>query len=74
MKAPPYYGWYVNGELVQLVEQRIVYPHVRGSSPLLIAKFNADLAHLVERLPCKQGVAGSSPAISTKLLTLKWRK
>ena len=33
-------------------------------------RFNAGLAQLVERLPCKQDVAGSSPATGTSFMPL----
>ena len=36
-------------------------------SPILHQNFIADLAHLVEQLPCKEKVVGSSPAIGTRL-------
>ena len=37
-----------------------------GSSPIRIAIFSADLAHLVERDLAKVEVAGSSPVIRSK--------
>jgi hypothetical protein len=36
-------------------------------SAILHQSFIADLAHLVEQLPCKEKVVGSSPAIGTRL-------
>lgn len=56
------------GDLAQMVEQWIVSPQVRGSIPLVVArKFNAGLAHLVERLICNQGVVSSILAAGTNL-------
>ncbi len=31
----------------------------------LVGRINADVAQLVEQLPCKQQVAGSSPIVSS---------
>lgn len=36
-----------------------------GSSPTAGAKYNAPIAHSVERLPCKQEAVGSKPAGGT---------
>lgn len=45
------------------IEQQPSKLSVGGSNPPTIA--NAGLAQLVERLPCKQDVSGSSPLIGT---------
>ena len=37
----------------------------RGSNPWGVARVIGGIAHLVERLLCKQDVAGSSPVTST---------
>ena len=48
-----------------MVELSAVNRTVVGSNPTQGAKYNAALAHLVERLFCNQKVAGSIPACGT---------
>ena len=43
-------------------------PKVTGSNPVPATNFLGDVAQLGEHLICIQGVAGSTPVISTKFL------
>ena len=49
-----------------IITHQPVRPKNAGSSPARSAKELGRVAHLGEHLPCKQGVGGSSPPVSTK--------
>jgi hypothetical protein len=55
--------------VVQLAERGSATPEVAGSLPAARSKFGL-LAHLGERLPCKQEAVGAEPTRSTNLLEI----
>lgn len=91
----PSLGTIITASLAQRLERRLVEPRAKGSIPLrgatqhnfsagdFLSQLFAGLAHLVERLLCKQWVAGSSPAAGPKQCpggesgrrtALRWRR
>lgn len=50
-----------------MVEHNLAKVGVVGSSPIVRSKLNAGIAQLGERFTCNEDVAGSIPAIGSKL-------